>query len=610
LQRFFSGRKFVASASVDQWVRNFVAAPAFQVSAGRKCCRYGKLGSRATRLGNRFSRHLLDLGMADGLNKTLDVLATTRNRAVLPTLATALQSSCAVVRMAAILAVVQRRDAESHRLLIRKFDELLEDERAVLAEAHRAKPHHMARALKAAVLGGDAALCKNASQIIAQSLDFESFQVLVTAVETPAHRAKADATASLLHLATCLDEELAAWSIVPVDGRRAHRDPSFTRRHLLAVLERSLNDYGRHECRQLIDAFLLLAPSDHALLQRILHDARHACHEPVVAALATNRTPGTVARLVRLLCDTDAPQVVLQAIATRTDAEFIRALFAELKPPLPLRVLHNMKRLNSVTWLEHDAALLLDLSGRAQAIAIELAVASSITGDALFRLLALMMKKGLTEARRASCRALAKIDGLEATEIVVGALNDPDDGVRAAAVRQLRPRNIPGALQTLVPLLDSRSMEVRDAARTSLAEFNFSRYRSMFDLLDETTARSTGMLVHKVDAATHAGLVAELTGPSTTARLRGIEMAIAMSAAQDVCEQLIELSRVENATVRREAVNALGRCVGAKAENAIRVAMEDAHQSVRDAAFDALAAMHPGRRRNSSESAAVGGGTT
>jgi HEAT repeat protein len=341
-----------------------------------------------------------------------------------------------------------------------------------------------------------------------------------------------------------------------------------------------------------------------------LHNPRHACHEPVVAALATSRAPATIARLIRLLCDTDAPLVILQVIARRTDRDFIRALFANLKPPVPLRALHNMKRLNSVAWLEIEAPLLLDLNDRAQALAVELAAASSITPDALFNLVLLMMEKGLTEARRASCRALAKIDGPEATALVVGALNDPDEGVRATAVRQLRPRNVPGALQTLVPLLDCRSTEVRGAARTALAEFNFARYRAKFDLLDETSARTTGMLVRKVDTGARAGLIEELASPSITARHRAIEMAVAMGATQDVCEQLIALSRGENAGIRRDAVIALGRCAGAKVEKAIRISMEDAHQSVRDAASDALAAMHRETRRSSSEAAAVGGRTT
>ena len=546
--------------------------------------------------------------MTYGLKKTADVLAASRNRAALPTLAAALASSCAAIRAAAIRAIVRRHDAASHQLLIQHFDKLDDEERALLRRAHSAIPHHMARALKAAVLGSDAKLCLYGCQMIALCRDFDLFSVLVEAAENKRHPAKADVTASLLQLANVLNAELAAWSCEHATAEQHRRDPTFVRRHLLAALERSLANYARHECGELIEAFLLLAPSDNTLLQAILRDPRHSCHLPVARALARSTTPGSVARLVGLLRDTDAPEAVLQAIATRTDPEFIYALFAELKPPVSLRVLHNMKRLSSVAWLEEHSPLLLELSGRAQATAIELAAASSITSDAMFRLLALVLEKGLTEARRASCRALEKFDRPEATELIVRALDDPDVGVRAAAIRQIRPRGVPDALQTLVGLLDHRSTEIRDAARTSLAEFNFVRYRSMFDLLDESTARATGVLVHKVDPAARNGLIEELTSPSVSARLRGIEMAVAMEATQDVCEQLIDLSRNENPALRREAVAALGSCVGNKAENAIRIALDDSHPSVRDAAADALARMCAGQRNVSSGAATVGGG--
>ena len=71
-------------------------------------------------------------------------------------------------------------------------------------------------------------------------------------------------------------------------------------------------------------------------------------------------------------------------------------------------------------------------------------------------------------------------------------------------------RGLPDALRLLVSLLDSRSIEVRDAARTSLTEFNFARYRAMFDLLDEKAVKTTGVLVHKVDHAVRDGLMQEL----------------------------------------------------------------------------------------------------
>jgi HEAT repeat protein len=544
--------------------------------------------------------------LTDELKKTAEVLAATRNRAVLPTLAAALASSCATMRAAAIRAIVRRHDVDSHRILLQHFDKLDDEERAMLRRAHSATPHHMARAIKSAVLGRDAKLCLYACQMIALCRDFDLFPVLVEAAENRRHPASADVTATLLQLANVLNAELAAWSSEHATAERHRRDPTFLRRHLLAALERSLANYARHECGELIEAFLLLAPSDNTLLQAILRDPRHSCHLPVARALAQSTTPGAVARLVGLLRDTDAPDAVLQSIASRTDSEFLHALFAELKPPVSLRVLHNMKRLSSVAWLEEHAPLLLELSARAQATAIELAAASSITSDAMFRLLALMLEKGLTEARRASCRALAKFERPEATELVIRALNDPDVGVRAAAVRQIRARGVPDALKTLVSLLDHRSTEIREAARTSLAEFKFDRYRSMFDLLDESAARTTGVLVHKVDPAARNGLIEELTSPSLSARLRGIEMAVAMEATQDVCDQLIDLSRNENLALRREAVAALGNCIGRKAENAIRIALNDSHPSVRDAAANALARACAGQRNVSA--ATVGGG--
>jgi HEAT repeat protein len=607
----FLSRIIVVNASVDNAKRDFVPACPIGLSTGRKSRRYGSLGRAAGRVRQRRSRSAsLEISVTEGPKTTFDVLSATRNRAVLPALAAALRSSSASIRAEAIRAIVRRRDGDSHQLLLRQFEKFHADERAILCQAHGAMPHHMAGALKAAVLGGDAARRENACQIIALCRDYDLFPALVDAAERRQHPGTAAAVASLMRLADCLDAELAAWLADRADGKPLGRDPTFPRRHMLAALERSLANYARHECRELIDAFLLLAPSDNAMLQKILHDDPHPCHRPITDALATSTTPGMIARLARLLCDTDAPAAVLQTIAGRTDAEFLRALFAQLKRPVPLRVLHNMKRLNSVAWLEGNATPLLDLSGAAQAVAVELAAASGITAEALFKLLALMLEKGLAEARRASCQALAKFDRPEADDLVLRALNDPDDGVRAAAIRQLRARNLPDALKTLVSLLDNRSMEVRDAARSSLAEFNFVRYRAMFDLLDASAARITGQLVHKVDAAARDGLMEELTSPTVSSRLRGIEMALAMDAAQDVCDQLIALSRSENPALRREAVAALGRCAGAKVEVAIQSALKDSHQSVRDAAADAAAQLRSSGCAAPIHVAAVGGVAT
>jgi HEAT repeat protein len=334
---------------------------------------------------------------------------------------------------------------------------------------------------------------------------------------------------------------------------------------------------------------------------RMFQERNHPCHLAILESLAASPALAVAEKLADILRNTDAPLPVLEVLARRSDHEFVQPLLASLKHPVPLRVVHNMKRLRAVAWLEEDREVLLELDGRSQAIAVELAAASGISESSLFTLLSLLMMSGLAEGRRASCNALARYGSKAADSLVHRALEDPDTSVQAAAVRQLRQRGYPDALRLLVSLLDSRSIEVRDAARNSLAEFNFNRYRAMFDLLDEKALRSTGLLVHKVDDAVRDGLLQELKSPSMATRLRGIEMAVAMSATEDVSDQLIELARSDSVTIRKEAVAALGSCKGAPVLGALLLAAEDISQSVREAAIASLESLAARDERQSAE---------
>jgi HEAT repeat protein len=314
----------------------------------------------------------------------------------------------------------------------------------------------------------------------------------------------------------------------------------------------------------------------------------------MISALATSELPSIMERLVALLRDSDAPQAALEVIAGRADPPFVNFLLRELRLPVPLRVLHNMKRLRSVAWLEGKHHMLLEFDGRAQATAVALAMASNIPRHAILELLTLVLRSGLAEGRRTSCQALAKIEGAEADALVRAAIDDPDGAVQAAAVRQLRPRRMPNALQLLIARLESRSIEVRDAARSSLAEFNFIRYRAMFDLLDEHAARSTGALVRQVDHTAREKLAADLMSPSISTRIRAIEMAVAMESTQDVCAQLVELARHDNVALRKEAISALALTSGPDVVPALELASQDTNRSVADAARQGLARLARG----------------
>lgn len=528
--------------------------------------------------------------MATGLQATCHVLATTRNRAVLPLLQTGMRSKNGEVRADVLRAAVRRRDLDTKTQLIATFGKLPETEQRVVCEAHRQIPHNAGAALRHAILEGGEKPCANALEIILGSSDFNLFPTLIAAAEKK-HQRQVDAVlATFVALVDELFEALARWA---AGDELEGRDPAFVRHQLLAGLDQSLSRFAEHRRYELLDAFLLFAPANHPTLNKILRDQRHDCHDALVAALRESDDSGIMQRLIDALRDTETPPTTLQIVAERCDQHFVNLLLHELRHPVPLRVLHNMQTMKHVAWLESRRELLLEVDGRAQAVAVELATASGIEHDALFGLLSFILRNGLAEGRRACCRALHQFTDDRANELILSAIDDPDSGVQAAAIPQLRPRRLPNAVKRLVEFLDSPSLEVREAARSSLAEFNFVRFRSMFDLLDDEATRTTGRIVAKVDHSAIQKLLDDLKSSALAPRLRAIEMAIAMAVTDEVEPQLVDLARNENISIRREAVTALGYCSRPEAESVLLAAIHDQIAGVADAARESME-----RRRN------------
>jgi HEAT repeat protein len=87
----------------------------------------------------------------------------------------------------------------------------------------------------------------------------------------------------------------------------------------------------------------------------------------------------------------------------------------------------------------------------------------------------------------------------------------------------------------------------------------------------------------------------ELSSPAISARLRAIEMALAMAATEDVEPSLIELTRHENAAVRKEAILALGHNHGADTIRTLELALLDPNCTIAEAAQKSLTLVTRGR---------------
>jgi HEAT repeat protein len=153
--------------------------------------------------------------------------------------------------------------------------------------------------------------------------------------------------------------------------------------------------------------------------------------------------------------------------------------------------------------------------------------------------------------------ALAEFRSPEANELVVRAAVDDDPHVQAAALMQLRQRNLPHAIQLLIGHTASPHEVVRQAVRDSLSEFRFDRFLTSYETLSAEVRHSTGEVVKQVDPEALPRLRAELTSPSRLRRIRGIEMAEAMNAVPELKAELAERLEDPDHLVRAEAARVL-----------------------------------------------------
>jgi len=525
--------------------------------------------------------------LADALGNTLYHLAHTRNQAAVPVLVAALAATRPEIRRGAIHGLVVRREPSGHAQILARLAEFSESETVQLTQSLLRSPHRMQSALRESLLTENERLCDSACRVILMGRVYQLIPTLVEVAENLPHRHSAQAAASLLQLSSLLQQETLAH----------HQDktcePALVRRQVLPALEKSLSRYGEHLRLEIIDAFLLLTPSSNDNFRKIIQDPTHPCHRPVVESLATSAVVPTLELLTQLLHDTNIPRPALEIIAHRSDRKFLDHLLHGIGSPVSLRVLENLRKLQAIDWLSPSRDVLLELDGQAQITAIEIAKAHCADQTKLLSLLRFLLEKGQPEARRATCDALVAFSDPFVDKLVVKSLADPDPRVQAAAVRQLRQRSIHDAMERLVALLDDPAPEVRAAARSSLAEFSFSRYRESFDMMDDSTRQKIGRLVLKIDPTSLDQLMRMLGSPSHSVKLQALQLADALDAADMVVEQLAHLLEDPDVAVRTDAAAVLGSCHRPEALQLLCQAAEgDPNLSVREAAGESIHDIH------------------
>lgn len=531
--------------------------------------------------------------MATGPAATFQLLARTDNQAADALLVAALGSTAATVRAAAVRAALERRSRGVLVEVVRRTDEFDDAVSAVVREL----PGRLWQTMREFVLGGDPKEVAVACRAAVRFHEYELIPTLIAVLEESGNPNADLAGRTLVELSEVLYHDLATTR----DERRRH-DPQAAKRHALAALEPSAQRYEKHRRLEVIEAFLQLAPRDNAVLLRILCDARDAAFVPMQQVLAVDERPGVLRLLLGYLEDPTPPWSVTAALFRRTDRRCIESLLKRIGAEPSPSVRANLRRIETIAWLDDETLVASLDDARLQAL-VRLTTAAGLKPERALEVLLKLARGGSPVGRRAALEALADRRGVAVNERILRSLADPDAGVRAAALRQLRPRGIPGALTTLIEALDDPADEVRDAARANLEEFSFRRFHAAYELLDEDVRRTTAGLVRRVDPASAARLRDEMRSAQGKRRMRALEIVAAMELTAELLPVVLECADDGDHLVRAEAAKALGAVDGDEVRTALVGLTADSSFAVRDAAAESLRQAEVRAGRNAGPSA-------
>jgi HEAT repeat protein len=522
----------------------------------------------------------MPLGLSSGLDATFRALASSDNEAAVPVLIAALDLAQHETREAAFVALLARHSEAAELEVLRRWNEMSERWKVLVAE----RPGWIAGAVARALAGADPSLFQAACDAAVRTREYEMIPVLVGIATAGTHPQAERAAAIGLQLVELLAEEVAA----PRDYHH-RRDPQLLRQHVLGCLERAAAEFHRHGRRGLVEALLLLSDRENATLKRTLQAPDDRNFAPLADVLATSSRWGVQRLLLTFLDDPHAPLAALNLLARRRDVAFVRHLTRKIgADPSPV-VRNNLRRIESIPWMQNNLALLDALHEAEQAGAVQLATLSGTPEQQALEAVAYVVRHGKLAGRRTAAQALARFAGPTADRLAVQSLDDDDPQVRAAAAAQLRQRNVPGAIHRLLPLLDSPHQCEREAVQASLEEFHFERFLARFDELSEEARASAGPLVRRIDPDAISKLRAELEAPARSRRRRALEIVVALKAAADLSETIIALLDDDDQYLRIDAIRALATSDKPAAREAIRQALLDSHPLVQKAAESALA---------------------
>jgi hypothetical protein len=432
-----------------------------------------------------------------GVNVTTQILAQSKNKAAIPLLEKALDSSSQEIRKSAGSQLINVSGTKSILKLINKFDPA--DETIInLFNAHRDK---VFSALRTAIAGEDPYLARNAFRIVYTQRYFEILpsMLLIFLNQNKTQEENLSLSEGILRL---LEKYVQA--LEERKNRRRLHETILS--EIVLVLLRGLKDFHRNDPDLFLVVFLhlyMFMTDKHSSLTKLLYIPSSAFHGIFHRFLTSGQEPYIFRFITYCLGNPNPPPMVLAAFSKRFDIPFITYFLKNIaEEPVSVYLKANLAAVFPIEWLDSFHSLLDQLDEQAQAGLAVLIQYAGLSGNEIQSKLLTLFRLGKGKGRLKALTALMRFSGEQIDQFIWDTCADVDPNIQAEALTLLSKRDIPNANFRILQFANSSHEIVRETIQKLLPNFRLSRFFEMFDQLTEEQRRAMFNVVKVLDSQT------------------------------------------------------------------------------------------------------------
>ncbi|MDA1163514.1 MAG: HEAT repeat domain-containing protein [Planctomycetota bacterium] len=445
-------------------------------------------------------------------------------------------------------------------------------------------PERFTPALKQCFSHSDQATQLAAIEFVRRTANFDEFDTLLELLEADDESLGAAAVQAASNLAERM--------MVRFRTRDVSALPCFEEQTLsdfrMTIVERLdfliLHVASRRNPLPLYRLLLTLGRADDKAILNVLY-RRGSEHRETATRLLSEESN---AAFFQLICESlnrhSPPTAIIDAFHARQDLEFV-VHFLSWLPVNPAAYLKsNLARLTEISWLRQSHPTFQQIPATLHDRLVAVINLAGIEKASRTELKTWVVRQSGATGRAAASDVLNTLPKAAVEKILHGALESDDPDVEAWATRLLRSQKLANTFPELLKRLDGNLEIIRDAARDELFSFDVKRLLELFPQLSPAQCRQCGTTLLKINPDATNELNQEMSHAFRQRRMRAIQATESLGLVEQLYGSIVNALSDPEASVRRTAIETIGRNPSSKALDAIMNAVEDDHRSVRDSA--------------------------